>query len=160
MKKFKEIILYLIFGVLTTVVNFIFFSIFNKFTDPLISNIIAWIFAVSFAFVTNKLLVFESKSWSKKTVIKEGSEFFGARLFSLGIEEAGLALMLKVFHLDIPLEEITKRFLIIIDNNLINLPEKFVNFFTGEMIVKIILSVVVIVLNYIFSKLIIFKKDN
>ena len=63
-KKYKEIILYLIFGVLTTLVNIIIFYLFNDIIkiDYKISNIIAWITSVIFAFITNKLVVFESKN--------------------------------------------------------------------------------------------------
>lgn len=67
-KKFvnKETIVYLIFGILTTVVNYFIFWIFNsRFKVPvLIANVIAFIVAVIFAFITNKIFVFESKSFA------------------------------------------------------------------------------------------------
>ena len=70
----KETILYIVFGVLTTLVNFVAFKLFTMVFDKLvssqlgvhISNVLAWIFAVAFAYVTNKLFVFESKSWAQK----------------------------------------------------------------------------------------------
>ena len=71
----KEMFLYLLFGVLTTVVNLIVFSLGNKLFDVLVSNIIAWIAAVVFAFVTNKLFVFDSKSWAPKVILKEVTSF-------------------------------------------------------------------------------------
>lgn len=160
MKKIKEIILYLIFGVLTTLVNLAVFALFNKFTDPLISNVIAWVFAVIFAYITNKLFVFESKSWKKNVISKEIPAFFGARLFSLGVEEAGLVLMLKILKLNIPLQSFSTRVFSLINRSIINIPDKISNIFTGELIIKIILAVIVVILNYIFSKLIIFKKKN
>ena len=64
--KYKEIISYLFFGVMTTLVNFVSFWAFNKILGEslyLISNVIAWVISVVFAYVTNKLWVFESKSW-------------------------------------------------------------------------------------------------
>lgn len=70
----KETILYVVFGVLTTLVNFVAFKLFTMVFDKLISsqlgvhisNVLAWIFAVAFAYVTNKLFVFESKSWGAR----------------------------------------------------------------------------------------------
>ena len=121
----REIIMYLVFGVLTTVVNLIFYHICNKVMNVLISNVIAWIAAVIFAFITNKLFVFDSKSWSPKVIAKEIPSFTAARLITLGIEEAGLAIMITWLHLD----------------EILTLP--FAD---------------VVVLNYVFSKLIIFKK--
>ena len=148
----KETILYVVFGVLTTLVNFVAFKLFTMVFDKLISsqlgvhisNVLAWIFAVAFAYVTNKLFVFESKSWEGKVLAKEIPSFVAARLFSLGVEELGLRggggggdFDSKVFH--IPL----------------------INFdLSGEMTAKIILAVVVVILNYFFSKLVIFKKKK
>lgn len=160
MKKFKEIILYLIFGVLTTVVNFIAFGICKTFCDPLIANVIAWVFAVAFAFVTNKFFVFESKSWKKNIVIKEAASFTGARLFSLGVEEAGLIIMIKWLKLSPPLGEFAGKCLDLTKLVNITLPDVIYEKLDGDMVVKLILAVVVIILNYVFSKLIIFKKKE
>ena len=88
--KYKEIINYIFFGVLATVVNLVSFKIFDLILGAklyLITNVISWIITVIFAYVTNKLWVFESKSWKKDVVIKELIGFFGARLFSLGVSE-------------------------------------------------------------------------
>lgn len=160
MKKLKEIILYVIFGVLSTVVNFVAFGIFNRFMDALIANVIAWIFAVVFAYITNKLFVFESKSWAKDVFVKEAVSFAGARLFSLGVEEAGLIIMIKWLKLTPSLGVFAAKCLDLTQKVGINLPEKIYSALNGEMVVKIILAVVVVVLNYIFSKLIIFKKKE
>mgnify|MGYP003435033057 CR=1 FL=1 len=70
--KYKELLLYLIFGVLTTAVNFLAFWVFTKILGEelyLINNAIAWVVGVIFAFVTNKIFVFESKSPPKNVII-------------------------------------------------------------------------------------------
>ena len=84
-KKYKEIINYLIFGVLTTVVSIGTYALFTKLfsINYLVSNILSWILAVLFAFITNKLFVFESKSKDKKQVTKEMINFFFFRIISL-----------------------------------------------------------------------------
>ena len=144
MKNKKEIINYIIFGVLTTLVNFAVYWLFNRLLGKnyyLISNVIAWIAAVAFAYITNKIWVFESKVTKPKALVKEIVEFFVARLFSLGVEEAGLLIfvdLLKFKNLSFELFSFT---------------------ITGEILAKIILAVVVVILNYIFSKFIIFKKQ-
>lgn len=81
--KYKEMIMYLIFGVLTTVVNIIVYYLMTEILDIqyLISNIVAWILSVLFAYVTNRIYVFESKS---QNIIKEMTSFFGAR-FATGV---------------------------------------------------------------------------
>lgn len=139
----KEIILYVLFGGLTTLVNFSSFWLIEKTgINYLINNAISWVIAVIFAFVTNKLFVFESKSLKANTVIKEALEFFAARLFSFGVEEGGLWLLVEVFKMkDILLQILSKEI-------------------TGAFIAKIILAVVVVILNYFFSKFIIFAKKR
>ena len=144
-KKYKESILYIVFGGLTTLVNFIVLKLCNMaFGEKLylLSNIIAWIAAVIFAYVTNKLFVFECRSWAPKVLLHEIPSFAGARILSLGIEEAGLWLLVDVCGMDS----------LVLD----------LKFFSigGIMIAKIILAVVVVILNYIFSKLFIFKKNG
>ena len=143
--KYKELITYIIFGVLTTAVNFVTFWLMNLVLGEklyLLNNVIAWIVSVIFAYVTNKLWVFESKSWKPKVIGKEIPEFVGARLFSLAVEEGGLFLFVNVMHFD--------RFSF-----------KLLGFeITGTLIAKVILAVIVVILNYIFSKLVIFKKKN
>ena len=142
-EKFKEISLYLIFGILTTLVNFIVFWIFNKILGNdlyLVSNIIAWIISVAFAFFTNKPIVFKSHDWRPKTILKESSEFLGARIFSFCIEEFGLWLLVDICSM--------KKIIW----NIFNIS------FSGTIIAKVILAVIVVILNYFFSKFIIFKK--
>ena len=141
--KYKELLIYLVFGVLTTLVNFLTYWIFTKILGEelyLINNAIAWVVGVVFAFVTNKLFVFESKTWKSKIAGKEFIEFVGARLFSFGVEEGGMWLFVDVLAFG----------------------EKSVNLFgitiTGQIIAKLVLAVIVVILNYFFSKFIIFKR--
>ncbi len=141
--KYKELLLYLIFGVLTTLVNLATFWIFTKILGEelyLINNAIAWVIGVVFAFITNKLFVFESKGWSSKTAGKEFIEFVGARLFSFGVEEGGMWLFIDVLSFG------EKSFAL------------FGFAITGQIIAKLALAVIVVILNYIFSKFIIFKR--
>ena len=141
--KYKEMLLYLIFGVLTTLVNLLTFWIFTKILGEelyLINNAIAWVAGVVFAFVTNKLFVFESKTWKSKIAGKEFIEFVGARLFSFGVEEGGMWLFIDILAFG----------------------EKSLTLFgftiTGQIIAKLVLAVIVVILNYFFSKFIIFKR--
>ena len=143
----KETVLYIVFGVLTTLVNFASFSAFDALLGQklyLVTNVIAWIIAVAFAYVTNKLFVFESKSWKMSVVGKEIPSFVAARLFSLGVEEVGLIFFVSLLgfgkmSFDIPL---------------INMQ------ISGTMTAKIILAFIVVIMNYFFSKLIIFKNKK
>lgn len=132
-KKYEEVILYVIFGGLTTLVNFVSFWVFNKILGEkfyLVSNVIAWFISVVFAYVTNKLWVFESKSWAFKILLKEVPEFFAARLFSLGVEEGGLWLFVDIFGFD--------RYSFTVFNFEV----------TGKLIAKVLLAVIVVILNY------------
>lgn len=148
LNKYKEIILYVLFGGFTTVVNLVVFWLLNKTigeTAYLVNNAIAWFVAVVFAYITNKIWVFDSKSWAFKVLIKEIPEFFLARVFSLLVEESGLWLLIEKMGFD--------RF------SFTALGFEI----TGKLIAKIILAVIVVILNYIFSKFIIFarkKKEN
>ena len=145
-ETYKELILYVFFGGLTTLVNFAAFWLLNRATGEeayLVNNAAAWVIAVVFAYITNKLWVFESKSRKLRIVIKEVFEFFLARVFSLFVEEAGLWLLVEKMGFD---------------------EFSFTVFrfdFTGKLIAKLVLAVIVVILNYFFSKCIIFaKKEN
>lgn len=151
----REIITYIIFGVLTTAVNLVTFYIFKKIfisigwegvfnkllgsagwdkalellgsgTDYLDATVIAWTVAVIFAFVTNKLIVFESKSWKPAVAGKEFVGFIGARLFSLLVELVFMFVMVTLLK-------------------------------WNDFVAKFIVQVIVVILNYVFSKLLIFK---
>lgn len=83
-KKYYNVLAYLFFGGLTTVVNYvIYLPCYNLLElSATVSNIIAWFFAVAFAFLTNKPFVFKSHDWSWKTVFPELTKFVGCRLGS------------------------------------------------------------------------------
>ena len=84
----KEMWLYLIFGGLTTLINILTYTFLQRAfnIDYMVSNIIAWIISVLFAFVTNKLYVFESKEIKREVLLKEFFSFILARILSLGID--------------------------------------------------------------------------
>ena len=134
-KKYEEIINYLIMGGLTTVVNLIvkyalLFTILDA-TNSLqlqIAVIISWIVACLFAYITNRIIVFKSKS---RKILKELISFFGARILTLGMEMLIMFIFVTALGLN---------------SNL------------WVVIWSLVAQVVVIVANYIFSKLFIFKK--
>lgn len=132
----KETINYVIFGVLTTGINFISYKsckvILGGEDTPLIvsiSTIIAWVLSVLFAFITNKLFVFNSKDMKLNVVLKEFIAFVIARVFS-GLCDLGW-MVVSVSY-----------------------------FFMNDSIAKLLSNVFVVIMNYFFSKLFIFKKNN
>lgn len=130
--KYKEVINYLVFGVLSTIVNFLTYFISARLIgiDEVISSGISWFCAVLFAYITNKIFVFESKTHGLKEFVKEMASFFLARIISGALCDVGtFAIMVKVLHIN-------------------------------DIISKVVTQVMVVILNYIFSKLIIFKKRN
>ena len=141
----RETILYIIFGVATTAVNYIVFHLLYNVlwhqNHSLAANAAAFVAAVIFAFVVNKLFVFESRSWDAATLKREIPSFLGARIGSFGIEEAGLFLAEKVFKLGGVIA--------------ITLGGTAFDWIT---VVKIALAFVVVALNYVFCKLFVFKK--
>jgi len=142
LKKHSEVILYLVFGVLTTLVNFLAFWLFSLVINEnlfLLIIFLAWVFAVIFAFVVNKLIVFSERSNDKKTLFFEIVAFVGARVFSLIFEEVGLFVLIDLIGLG--KEDIFIGFTV-----------------TGQIIPKFIVAVVVVIMNYFFSKFLIFKK--
>ena len=126
-KKHKEVLLYLLFGGLTTLVSIASFALFIALgINELIANVPSWILAVLFAYVTNRTWVFSSEADTKGAVIREMASFFGGRLATLLVEEALLAVFIT--WLGLP-----------------------------EMWVKVAAQIVVIVLNYVVSKFFVFK---
>ena len=125
----------------TTLVNFLTYKLFNVILGVDLywaSNIIAWFVSVVFAYITNKLFVFESKRWDIRLVLKEASSFFTARVFSLVVEQVGLVVLVDFVGMK-------------------DLSWQILGFnIGGELIAKVILAVVVVVLNYVFSKLVVF----
>ncbi len=136
--KYREQLSYLFFGVLTTAVNYIVFWCFNAlFNDKLVllTNLIAFVIATVFAYITNKLFVFESKSWKISVLAAEALSFVGARIFSFAIEEAGL----------------------FVSDSVLGLAKYHFWIINGVMVAKILLSVIVVILNYFFSKFFVFR---
>lgn len=127
-EKHKELILYVVFGMLTTVVNYLIYLPLYNFAhfSAAASNGIAWLGAVIFAYIANKLYVFESRDWSWHVFLPEFFKFVGCRVCS------GAAETLIIYF--------TVDFLA----------------FNGN-VMKMLTSILVIILNYIASKLIIFK---
>ena len=109
--------------------------------NSLTANAAAFVAAVIFAFVVNKLFVFESKSWSAATLKREVPSFLAGRIGSFGIEEAGLFLAEKVFKLGGVV--------------VITVGGTELDWIT---VIKVALAFVVVALNYVFCKLFVFKK--
>ena len=137
-KKFvtKETISYLVFGVLTTVVSLVSYKIATilltgggepDIIQVQLSTVISWVLAVAFAYITNKLFVFGSKSFETKLLLKEISAFVGARILSLLYEMIWMYVTVKLLNMN-------------------------------DFLCKFIAQFVIVVLNYLFSKLFIFKK--
>ena len=131
--KYKEIINYLIFGVLTTVVSLVTYYIcVYTILDPdnavqlQIANVISWIISVAFAYITNRKFVFESK---EKNKIKEASKFVTSRIATLLMDMVIMYVGVTVLRFN-------------------------------DKIMKLISQVVVIVMNYILSKILVFKKEK
>ena len=126
----KETILYLIFGVLTTAIDYIAYFILRQCdVNYVIANLISWCLAVAFAFVTNKLLVFNSRGKDFKTLLYEVFSFVGARVFSLVFSILFIGLSVSILGIN-------------------------------DFVAKIISGVFVIIINYVLSKLYIFNKDK
>ena len=127
--KYWDIVSYLFFGVLTTAVNYIvYLPVYNLLgLSAAVSNVIAWCFAVAFAYLTNKPFVFTSHDWSAKTVIPELTKFVSCRIASGAAETILLLITVEILG------------------------------WHGN-VWKLITSVLVVVLNYLFSKLIVFIK--
>ena len=128
-KKYKEILLYLFFGALTTVVSIGSFAVLQVGLgmNVLVANVISWILAVTFAFITNRIWVFDAKTEGAGQFLVQMAKFFGGRVFTLIDEEA----ILFVF--------ITKLGM-------------------NSVLIKVIAQVVIVILNYLISKLLVFRK--
>lgn len=140
----RQTILYLLFGILTTLVNYVVFHLLYTLVlgmrGSLFSNFIAWIAAVIFAFVVNKCYVFESKSWAWAVLRREIPAFVTGRVASFAMEEAGLFISEQLLQLN----EVTVF--------------TFRTFrLDGVTASKLALSVLVVVLNYFFSKWFVFR---
>lgn len=129
-RKYYDVLAYLFFGVLTTVVNYVvYLPCYNLLhLSATVSNVIAWVAAVAFAYLTNKPFVFKSYDWSAKTVIPELTKFVGSRIVSGALETAIIFVTVDWLC------------------------------WNGNLM-KLVTSVLVVVINYIASKLLVFKKQ-
>ena len=127
--QYYDVLTYLIFGVLTTAVNYLVYLPCHNWLrlSAGVSNVIAWVVAVAFAFLTNKPFVFKSRDWSAKVLFPELMGFVGCRIGSGFLETLILFVAVDCFHED------------------------------GNW-VKLIASILVIVLNYFGSKLLVFRE--
>lgn len=132
LKKYREIVMYLVFGVLTTLVSIVSYYIFtNTFlnTENAIqlqtANVLSWILSVTFAYVTNKFFVFKSQG----NIVKEAVKFYSSRIGTLVFEMVAMYLLVTVLKL-------------------------------SDLLSKVFVQFAVIVLNYVLSKLIIFREKN
>lgn len=128
-KKHWDIVVYLFFGVLTTVVNYlVYLPCYNLLgLSAAVSNVISWVFAVAFAYLTNKPWVFKSNDWSAKTVVPELAKFVSCRIGSGALETAILFVTVDLLA------------------------------WNGN-VMKLLVSVLVVILNYVASKLLVFRK--
>lgn len=131
LEKYKPVLLYLVFGVLSTLVNIGVYALCYRFLGltNVVSNIIAWVLTVLFVFVTNKSWVFGSKSMEKKVLIYELVTFYGCRIAT------GL-LDLAIMYVAVDLLSL------------------------NALVMKVVSNFIVIILNFIASKLIIFRKHG
>lgn len=122
MNNKKEIISYLIFGVLTTLINIaVYFLLANVVgMDFKVATSIAWLVSVLFAFFTNKKYVFNSEN----NILKELLLFFGARLFSYVVDIGGMILLIDVFHINDNISKILVNIIVIVLNYFIS--KKFI----------------------------------
>lgn len=131
--KYQEIINYLIFGVLTTIVSLVtyyllVFTILNP-EIPLqlqLANIISWITCVTFAYITNRKYVFNSKN---NNILKEMTKFYSSRLTTLILDMLFMFIFVTTLHFN-------------------------------DKIIKLILQVIITILNYILSKILVFTKKK
>lgn len=130
-KRNREIISYLIIGVLTTIVSLISYYLLtitilspNNPLEITIANIISWIISVLFAYITNRKYVFQSKD---KNILKEASKFTLSRVTTLIIDILLMFIFVSILHFN-------------------------------DKIIKLLVQIIIIILNYIFSKLLVFKK--
>lgn len=127
--KHHDILAYLFFGVLTTLVNYVvYLPCYNLLHwGAAVSNVIAWVAAVAFAYLTNKPFVFKSYDWSAGTVVPELTKFVGSRIVSGTLETAIIFVTVDLLC------------------------------WNGN-VMKLITSVLVVILNYVASKLVVFRK--
>lgn len=129
LRRHRELVSYVFWGAMTTVVNYVVYFLLTEGLQIyyLTSNSIAWALSVLFAYFVNKLYVFQSRNWAWRVALRELWQMVASRLFSLGLEMGILWLFVDVL-------------------------------LCPHGVVKLIANVVVVIVNYILSKFIIFKK--
>lgn len=157
-KKYEDIILYIIFGVLTTVVSFVTQFLSSRFlnTAVILSTTISWICAVTFAYVTNRKYVFRSEVKGFSDIAAEAAKFYGARIITYAAEVMIMYLcadrfssfFINLFRLE-PLDYSSGLFSSFGDARGLN-----------EMIFKLIANVIILISNYILSKVLVFRKKS
>ena len=126
--KYREIITYLIFGVLTTLVSFgVYYALLWCGVHYIVAQVVSWVAAVAFAFVVNKLFVFKDKDYSSSALLRQIWQFVSVRIASGLIETALLWLLVDILLI-------------------------------GEGIAKIPVAVLTVIINYVASKLLVFRK--
>ncbi len=130
-KKYEDVILYLFFGGLTFLISIGSYYVCAETLGMhyMVANVISWIVAVLFAYITNRIFVFKSSATGFAQILKELWLFIACRLTTGGME-------IVIMFIGVTLMSV------------------------NDMIVKIISQIVVILSNYVFSKLIIFKKEK
>ena len=130
-RKHMDILSYLFFGVLTTLVNYlVYLPCYNLLgISATVSNILAWAVSVVFAFLTNKPFVFKSHDWSPSVAGLEFAKFVFCRVGSGAMESLAIFVTVDLLRWD------------------------------GN-VMKLILSVAVVILNYVGSKLLVFRQKN
>lgn len=127
-RKYKEPLLYLFFGGLTTVLSIACFwlLVYPCSMEPLLANVITWVICVAFAYITNRTWVFENSARDAGGIVRECASFVAGRLSTLGLEEIVLWVGIDLLG-------------------------------ANSLLVKTLAQVLVIVGNYIISKLLVFK---
>ena len=130
-KKYKEMLLYLFFGGLSFIVSIATYALFNvgMNINELIANVLSWIITVMFAFLTNRVWVFQSPTNGVAEFVKQMFVFYSGRVITLVVEEVILLVFITWLGFN-------------------------------SMLVKVVAQVIVILLNYVISKLVVFRKKE
>ena len=129
LSKYRELIVYVIVGVITTIVSLLSYYLFAYTLEIqyLISNFLSWVCAVVFAYITNKVWVFQNYDFALSNIVKEIVAFIGARIATLGVDMLIMFVMVDMLSLQ-------------------------------DLVAKITVQVIVTILNYILSKFLVFRK--
>ncbi len=145
LRRHRETVSYLFWGVMTTLVNYVTYLLLTEGFQVyyLTSNVIAWVVSVLFAYFVNKIFVFQSRDWAWRVALRELWQMVAARAFSLLLETGILWFFVDLLRFgDVSVQ----------------LPGGIS--LGGGAIVKLAANVVVIVVNYVLSKFIIFRKKS